>query len=118
MRLVPSAVLSAALAVAAFAAPGTATAGCANCYVPQPCYTCYQQPKYRAVEETVMVRPGRVVAHRTPAEYATVMVPKTVMVRPAGVQYEEVPAEYATRQRYELVAPAYYYRSRCGNCGW
>jgi len=27
-----------------------------------------------------MVSPGRVIAHRTPAQYRTVMVPKTVMV--------------------------------------
>ena len=125
MRLVPSAALAAALA--AFAVPGAALAGCANCYAPpQPCVTCYQQqvvpPQYRTVEETVMVRPGGVVAHRTPAQYATVMVPKTVMVRPEGVQYEEIPPQYATRQRVEMVAPPQVYyapvRPRCGNCGW
>ena len=69
MRLVPSAALAAV--VAAFALPGAASAGCDNCYVPPPpCYTCYQQqvipPQYRTVEETVMVSPGRVIAHRTP----------------------------------------------------
>jgi hypothetical protein len=125
MRLVPSAILAAALAV--FALPGVASAGCANCYVPpQPCYSCYQQqvvpPQYRAVEETVMVSPGRVIAHRTPARYQTVMVPQTVMVEPEGVQYEQVPPQYATRQRVEMVAPAQTYmvpvRPRCGNCGW
>ena len=125
MRLVPSAALFAA--IAAFAAPTAASAGCANCYVPpQPCYTCYQQqvvpPQYRAVEETVMVHPGRVIAHRTPARYETVMVPKTVMVEPEGVQYEQVPPQYATRQRVEMVAPPQVYyapvRPRCGNCGW
>ena len=125
MRLVPSAALFAA--IAAFVAPTAATAGCANCYVPpQPCYTCYQQqvvpPQYRAYEETVMVSPGRTIAHRTPARYETVMVPKTVMVEPEGVQYEQVPPQYATRQRVEMVAPAQTYvvpvRPRCGNCGW
>jgi hypothetical protein len=125
MRLVLSAALFAA--VAAFVAPTAATAGCANCYVPpQPCYTCYQQqvvpPQYRAYEETVMVSPGRTIAHRTPARYETVMVPKTVMVEPEGVQYEQVAPQYATRQRVEMVAPARTYvvpvRPRCGNCGW
>ena len=125
MRLVPSAALAAA--VAAFALPGAASAGCFNCYVPpQPCVTCYQQQvapaQYRAVEETVMVSPGRVIAHRTPARYQTVMVPQTVMVEPEGVQYEQVPPQYATRQRVEMVAPprAYYVpvQPRCGNCGW
>ena len=105
-----------------------ATAGCANCYVPapQPCVTCYQQqvvpPQYRTVHETVMVQPGRRVAHRVPAQYQTVMVPKTVMVAPESVQYEEVPAQYATVARTEMVAPARAYlvpvRPRCGNCGW
>ena len=69
------AALSAAAILAFAAAP--ANAGCANCYVPQPCVTCYQQqvvpPQYRAVQETVMVAPGRVIAHRTPAQYRTVM---------------------------------------------
>jgi hypothetical protein len=126
MRLVPSAILAAALA--AIALPSAASAGCYNCYVPQvqPCYTCYQQqyvpPQYRTYNETVMVSPGRVIAHRTPARYETVMVPKTVMVEPEGVQYEQVPAQYATRQRVEMVAPAQTYmvpvRPRCGNCGW
>ena len=62
------------------------------------------------------------VAHRTPAQYQTVMVPRTVMVAPEGVQYEEVPAQYATRERVEMVAPARAYyvpvRPRCGNCGY
>ena len=69
-----------------------------------------------------MVSPGRRIAHRTPARYETVMVPKTVMVAPEGVQYEEVPPQYATVQRTEMVAPARAYmvpvRPRCGNCGW
>ncbi len=124
MRLVQSAALAAALA--AFAVPTGAIAGCANCYAPPPCVTCYQQqvvpPQYRTVEETVQVSPGRVIAHRTPARYETVMVPKTVLVEPEGVQYEQIPPQYATRQRVEIVAPAQTYivpvRPRCGNCGW
>jgi hypothetical protein len=44
--------------------------------------------QYRAVQETVMVSPGAVVARRMPAQYQTVMVPQTVMVAPAGVAYE------------------------------
>ena len=80
-------------ALLALAVPTAASAGCANCYAPapQPCVTCYQQqvvpPQYRTVDETVMVSPGRRVAHRIPARYETVMVPKTVMVAPEGVQY-------------------------------
>jgi hypothetical protein len=124
MRLVPSAALAAV--VAAFVLPGAASAGCYNCYTPPPCVTCYQQrvipPQYRAVEETVMVSPGRVIAHRTPARYETVMVPKTVLVEPEGVQYEQVAPQYATRQRVEMMAPAQTVvvpvRPRCGNCGW
>jgi len=124
MRVVPSAALAAVLA--AFAIPTGASAGCANCYAPPPCVTCYQQqvipPQYRTVEETVQVSPGRVIAHRTPARYETVMVPKTVLVEPEGVQYEQIPPQYATRQRVEMVAPAQTYivpvRPRCGNCGW
>ena len=69
-----------------------------------------------------MVSPGRVIAHRTPARYETVMVPKTVLVEPEGVQYEQVAPQYATRQRVEMVAPAQTVvvpvRPRCGNCGW
>src|ERR1700687_4672555 len=104
------AALSAA-ALLALSVPTTASAGCYNCYAPpQPCTTCYQQqvvpPQYRAVQETVMVAPGRVIAHRTPAQYQTVRVPQTVMVAPEGVQYEQLPAQYATRERVELVAPA------------
>ena len=93
-----SRVLAAAILVtaAAAAAPTAASAGCYGCYVPpQPCGACYQPqyqqqyvpPQYRTVQETVMVAPARVVAHRTPAQYRTVMVPKTVMVAPEGVQY-------------------------------
>ena len=115
-----------AAALVACALPTTASAGCANCYAPPPCTTCYQQqyvpPQYRSYNETVMVAPGRVVAHRTPAQYQTVMVPRTVMVAPEGVQYEQIPAQYATVQRTEMVAPAQTYvvpvRPRCGNCGW
>jgi hypothetical protein len=118
------ATLSAAAFVALAAAP--ASAGCANCYVPQPCYTCYQQrvvpPQYQTYNETVMVAPGRRIAHRIPARYETVMVPKTVMVAPEGVQYEDIPPQYATVQRTQMVAPARTYmvpvRPRCGNCGW
>jgi hypothetical protein len=114
-------------AVAAVALPTAASAGCYNCYVPpQPCGTCYQQqvvpPQYRAVQETVMVAPGGVVAHRTPAQYRTVMVPQTVMVAPEGVQYEHIPAQYETRQRVEMVAPARTYyvpvAPRCNSCGY
>jgi hypothetical protein len=99
-------------AVAAMAVPTAASAGCYNnCYAPpQPCGTCYQQqvapPQYRTLQETVMVAPGGVIAHRTPAQYRTVMVPQTVMVAPEGVQYERTPAQYAVRERVEMVAPA------------
>jgi hypothetical protein len=114
-------------AVAAIALPTIASAGCYNCYAPpQPCGTCYQRqvapPQYRTFEETVMVAPGATVAHRTPAQYRTVMVPKTVMVAPEGVQYEQIPPQYATRQRVEMVAPAreYYVAvpPRCNSCGY
>jgi hypothetical protein len=120
------ATLSAAAFVALASAP--ATAGCANCYVPapQPCVTCYQQrvipPQYQTVHETVMVSPGRRVAHRVPAQYQTVMVPKTVMVSPESVSYEDIPAQYGTVARTQMVAPAQTVivpvRPRCGNCGW
>ena len=100
-------------AVAAVALPTAASAGCYNCYVP---------PQYRTVEETVMVSPGAVVAHRTPAQYRTVMVPQTVMVAPESVQYERIPAQYETRQRVEMVAPARTYyvpvAPRCNSCGY
>jgi hypothetical protein len=111
----------------AAALPTAASAGCSSCYAPPPpCYTCYQQrvapPQYRTVEETVMVAPGRTVAHRTPAQYRTVMVPKTVMVAPEGVEYEQIPAQYGTRQRVEMVAPARSYyvpvQQRCNSCGY
>ncbi len=79
-------------------------------------------PQYRTVEETVMVAPGATIAHRTPAQYRTVMVPQTVMVAPEGVQYEQVPPQYAMRQRVEMVAPAreYYVAvpPRCNSCGY
>jgi hypothetical protein len=113
--------------VLAIVAPTAASAGCYGCYAPPPpCVTCYQQqvvpPLYRTVNETVMVAPGRRIAHRIPARYETVMVPKTVMVAPEGVQYEEISPQYATVQRTQMVAPARAYlvpvRPRCGNCGW
>jgi hypothetical protein len=117
-----------ASAVTAMALPTGASAGCDGCYTPppQPCTTCYQRqivpPQYRAVRETVMVAPGGVVEHRTPAQYRTVMVPQTVMVAPEGVQYEQIPAQYATRQRVEMVAPARVYYvappPRCNSCGY
>lgn len=117
-----------ASAVTAMALPATASAQCQGCYIPPPppCVTCYQRqvapPQYRTVEETVMVAPGGVIAHRTPAQYRTVMVPKTVMVAPEGVQYERTPPQYATRQRVEMVAPAreYYVATppRCATCGY
>src|ERR1700686_2666890 len=101
-----------AVAVAAMALPTAAFAGCYNCYAPPPpCGTCYQRqvapPQYRTVEETVMVAPGATIAHRTPAQYPPVMVPKTVMVAPAGWQYDQLPPQHATRQRIEMVAPAH-----------
>jgi hypothetical protein len=114
-------------AVAAIALPTAASAGCYGCYAPPPpCVTCYQQqvvpPQYRTVQETVMVSPGAVVAHRTPAQYRTVMVPQTVMVAPEGVQYERIPAQYGVRQRVEMVEPAHTYFApvapRCGTCGY
>jgi len=114
--------------VAAFALPTAASAGCYGCYTPppQPCMTCYQQqvipPQYRTGQETVMVAPGAVIAHRTPAQYRTVMVPQTVMVAPEGVAYERTPPQYATRERVEMVAPARAYyvavQPRCNSCGY
>jgi hypothetical protein len=65
-------VIAAAFATALVAVvPTAASAGCYGCYTPQPC--CYQPqyqqqvvpPQYRTVQETVMVSPGRVIAHRT-----------------------------------------------------
>ena len=115
-----------ASAVAAMALPSAASAGCYGCYAPPPCGTCYQQqvvpPQYRTVQETVMVSPGGGVAHRTPAQYRTVMVPQTVMVAPAGVQYEHIPAQYGTREHVEMIAPARTYYlpvpPRCNSCGY
>ncbi|MBB4391686.1 hypothetical protein GGD62_000754 [Bradyrhizobium sp. ERR14] len=113
-------------AVAAISMTGAASAGCYNCYAPPPCQTCYQQqyvaPQYRTVDETVMVVPGSVVAHRTPAQYRTVMVPQTVMVAPPSVQYERIPPQYATRQRVQMVSPGYSYyapvQMGCASCGY
>ena len=125
-----SRVLTALFAASILAAiPAAASAGCYTCYAPvQPtCGTCgYQEqvvpPQYRTVDETVMVSPGRTIAHRTPAQYRTVMVPRTVMVAPEGVEYEQVPPQYATQQRVEMVSPGYSYyapvRPRCGSCGY
>ena len=111
--------------VAAALLPTSASA-CYNCYTPQPCATCYQQqyvpPQYRTVQETVMVSPGAVVAHRTPAQYRTVMVPQTVMVAPPSVAYEQIPPQYATHERVEMVSPGYSYYApvapRCWSCGY
>ena len=79
-------------------------------------------PQYRTVQETVMVSRGGVIAHRTPAQYRTVMVPRTVMVAPEGVQYEHIPAQYGTREHVEMVAPARTYYvpvpPRCNSCGY
>jgi len=117
--------LIAAIAVAAL--PGTASAFCNNCYIPpQPCTTCYQlqsvPPQYRTVQETVMVSPGGTIAHRTPAQYRTIMVPKTVMVAPEGVAYQHIPPRYATQSRVEMVSPGYSYYApvapRCATCGY
>lgn len=122
------AALSVTAALAAAALPTSAFAGCYGCYVPppQPCVTCYQTqvipPQYQTYNETVMVSPGRRVAHRVPARYETVMVPKTVLVSPESVQYEDIAPEYANVQRTQMVAPARTVvvpvRPRCGNCGW
>src|SRR3954468_1607990 len=115
-----------AVTIVAAAVP-TAASACYNCYAPpQPCATCYQQvvapPQYRAVQETVMVAPGRIIAHRTPAQYRTVMVPQTVMVAPEGVQYQQIAPQYATQERVEMVAPARSYYApvapRCNGCGY
>ena len=123
-----SRIVSAAFATALVAAavPSAASAGCQGCYTPQPCCAQVQQyvapPQYRTVQETVMVAPGRVIAHRTPAQYRTIMVPKTVMVAPEGVAYERVAPQYATQQRVEMVAPARVYYApvapRCSTCGY
>jgi hypothetical protein len=122
MSRVVAAVFAAALV--ALSIPTAVSAGCYSCYTPQPC--CYQQqvvpPQYRTVQETVIVAPGRVIAHRTPARYRTVMVPKTVMVAPGGVEYEQVAPQYATQERVEMVAPARSYyvpvAPRCSTCGY
>ena len=127
--IIMSRVIAAAFATAlvAIVAPTAASAGCYSCYQPQPC--CGQQyvqqvvpAEYRTVQETVMVSPGRTIAHRTPARYQTVMVPQTVMVEPEGVAYEQIPPQFANVQRTEMVAPARAYfvqsRPRCSNCGW
>src|SRR3954454_13976776 len=64
--------------VAAISMTGAASDGCYNCYTPPPCTTCYQQqyvqPQHRTVDETVMVSPGSVVAHRANGKSPTVMV--------------------------------------------
>src|ERR1700684_3047039 len=101
MSRVYAALIISALSVAAL--PTTASAGCYGCYAPpQPCGTCYRPqvipPQYRTVQETAMVEPGRVIAHRTPPQYPTVMVPQTVMVAPEGVQYERGAAQHPVRE--------------------
>ena len=121
--IIMSRVIAAAFATAlvAIVAPTAASAGCYSCYQPQ-----VQQyvapPQSRTVQETVMVAPGRVIAHRTPAQYRTIMVPKTVMVAPEGVAYERVAPQYATQERVEMVAPARIYYApvapRCSTCGY
>lgn len=125
MYRVIAAAFIAAIAIAAL--PTSASAGCYSCYQPQPCCQPQYQavvapPQYRTVQETVMVSPGRVIAHRTPAQYRTVMVPQTVMVAPEGVAYERVAPQYATQQRVEMVAPARTYYApvapRCATCGY
>src|SRR6202012_1074150 len=126
-RCLMSRVIAASFAalVAASVVP-TAASACYNCYTPQPCTTCYQPqyvaPQYRTVQENGLVSPGAVVAHRTPAQYRTVMVPQTVLVAPEGVQYERIAPQYETRQRVEMVAPARTYYTpvapRCGSCGY
>jgi hypothetical protein len=125
MSRVYAALIASALSLTAL--PTAASAQCYGCYAPpQPCGTCYRPqvipPQYRTVQETVMVEPGRVIAHRTPAQYRTVMVPQTVMVAPEGVQYERVAPQYAVRQRVEMVAPARTYYApvapHCGSCGY
>ena len=51
-----------AVIVAAAVLPTAASAGCYNCYTPQPCATCYQQqyipPQYATQERVEMVSPG------------------------------------------------------------
>ena len=125
MSRVYAALIASALSLTVL--PTTASAQCYGCYAPPPpCVTCYQPhvipPQYRTVQETVMVEPGRVIAHHTPAQYRTVMVPRTVMVAPEGVQYERVPPQYAVREHVEMVAPARTYYAlvvpRCGSCGY
>ena len=125
MSRVSAALITSALALSAL--PTAAFAGCHGCYAPPPpCVTCYQPqvmpPQYRTVQEMVMVSPGGVIAHRTPAQYRTIMVPKTVMVAPEGVAYERIPPRYATQQRVEMVSPGYSYYApvapRCATCGY
>ena len=124
MSRVNAALIASALSLTAL--PTAASAQCYGCYAPPACLTCYQPhvipPQYRTVQETVMVEPGRVIAHRTPAQYRTVMVPRNVMVAPEGVQYERVPPQYAVREHVEMVAPARTYYApvmpRCGSCGY
>jgi hypothetical protein len=123
------AALSLTATLAAAALPTSASAGCYGCYAPppppQPCMTCYQTqvipPQYQTYNETVMVSPGRRIAHRVPARYETVMVPQTRMVSPESVQFEEVPPQYATVQRTQMVSPAQTVmvpvRPRCNTCG-
>src|ERR1700759_1793061 len=96
-----SRVLTAIFAASILAAlPTVASAGCYSCDGQPACGTCYQPQE---------VAPRRTIAHRTPAQYRTVMVPRTVMVAPEGVEYEQVAPQYATQQRVEMVSPGYSY---------
>jgi hypothetical protein len=119
-----SRVIAAAFATVLVAAaiPTAASAGCYSCYAPPQYQQQVAPAQYRTVQETVMVSPGRVIAHRTPAQYRTVMVPQTVMVAPEGVAYERTAPEYATQERVEMVAPARAYYvpvvPRCSTCGY
>ena len=76
MSRVIAATFATALAVAVI--PTAASAGCYSCYQPQPCCQQYQQvvapAEYRTVQETVMVSPGRVIAHRSPPRYRTCLL--------------------------------------------
>ena len=110
--------LSTAAFVALAAVPISASAGCSGCYVPrpQPCVTCYQQqvipPQYQTYNETVMVSPGRRIAHRVPARYD-----RDGAADQHGFAGERavrgIPPQYATVQRTQMVAPARTVWCRC-----
>jgi hypothetical protein len=110
-----------ATAIAAAVVPTAASAGCYGCYAPQPCCQPeYQQhavlPQYRTVQETVMVAPGRVIAHRTPARYRTIMEPRTMMAAHAPCPAIRDPAA----RRNGRASPFYYVpvAPRCSTCGY